>query len=308
MKTYIKYLKIVFLVFIVFLLGTLAYFFLFNQEGLDRVYYSWLEKDMQKSDTSQYGFHIMTTENETGDLRILDKGLITVDKNEKKAKIVVKKSEYEYFNTTTGAGEKSIDHYKQTYFIQVVDDTVYFYYHESTYQPNPTYFLKIYDQPDLAEAINAILFSDDIAFLDGDFVDLMIQKDRPHMTPNIVARSSINANVFYKPFQIIRGDNDTMGSVDVDFDRFSISTQGSGASYTIGDGEEIERIFESLFLFNSFTITLNDTQDLYAYAYKTLTGQEYDNGLEGVDCEQMMVINFYSDRHDAEPFNLPNIK
>ena len=304
MKTYTKYLKIVFLIFIVFLLGASAYFFVLNQEGLDRVYFSWLEKDLQKSDSYQYGFHIMTIEKVTGDLRIMDKGLITVDKSEKTAKIVVKKSEYEYFSDHTGIGEQAIDHYKQTYYIQVIDDTVYIYYHESTYQPDPTYFVKIYDQPDLAETISEILFSDDIAFLDGDFVDLIFQKDRPHMTPNFVARSSVDANVFYDPFQIIRGEEKVVGNMDIDFDRFTITTLGSGATVSEGD----ESIYSQFLTLNQFTITLNDTQDLYAYAYETLTGQVYDNGLDGVDCEQIIFINFFTDRHNPDTFNLPYIE
>ena len=96
--------------------------------------------------------------------------------------------------------------------------------------------------------------------------------------------------------------------MDVSFDRFSISTQGSGTSYSVREGEKIERIFKSMPLLNKFTITFNDTEELFAYAYESLTGEVYDNGLGDLDSEQMIIINFFTDRHNPDTFNLPNIK
>ncbi len=306
MKTFVKYMKIAFSIFIVFLLGAIAYFVVINQEGLDRTYFSWLEKDVQKSDSYQYGFHIMTVEKETGDLRIMDKGMITVFRDQQMAKIVVEKSEYKYFESNTVYwGEESTYSGRTVYYIEIIDDVVYLYIPDWT---NTIYSVETYDQFGLAEAVSELLFSYDVDFLVGEFIDLNFRQGRPHTTPNVQTTRMIDASALYEPFQIIRGDSENVGTLDVSFDRFSVSTQGSGAVYSIGEGEEIERIFKSFYLLNSFTITLDDTQDLYAYAYETLTGQVYDNGLDGVDCEQMMVINFYSDRHDAEPFNLPNIK
>ena len=207
MKTYTKYLKIAFLIFIVFLLGASAYFFVLNQEGLDRVYFSWLEADVQKSDLYQYGFNIMTVETDTTDLRIRYRGMITIIKDQKMAKIVVEKNEYEYYESdTVFFGETSTSFGRMVYYISIVDDAVYLYVPD---RANTVYSVKIYDHLGLADAVSELLFSYDVDFLEGEFIDLNVQTDRPNSSPNVEAIRRIDASPLYEPFQIIRGENET---------------------------------------------------------------------------------------------------
>ncbi len=175
----------------------------------------------------------------------------------------------------------------QIYYLAIVDDAVQIYSPE-----NGTYTMQSYQNDGLADAVSVLLFPTDISYLnDGTFVQSYTVTNT-YGYPRYSAQRSVPAENFYKPFEILCGDNDE----NTDLEDLSIN-------FNWNDQSELpEDIYR-------YGISMNDVTSLYAYAYEAWTGTAYENDLSmnGYSYQQSAEINFYDGWDEVETFELPSV-
>ena len=262
-----------------------------KSEG-DELIEEWLVENIQEADAYQFELisTIMYDEPNVVDgvvkeivlpdgiPNIFDHYTVTIFKSAKKAKIEFAYSEYYYQGRSTNETEMYTD---KVYYISVENDTVF------CYQPDASgnYTVQTYQDQELADAMSALLFPEDVAFLQGDVIQSIFSKDN---NPYLQLERVIQAQTFYLPFQRMIGEA-------VDKEDFYVNFSLMQEPYI------------SQWVFSIFTMRVND---YCATVYEAMTGKPYTNVMieNGYSYDTIIELYFYEDRFDVTDFDLPDVK
>ncbi len=246
----------------------------------------WLVENIQEVDA--YRFELITevygydeTGNENVNVSIDDIPTTTtthavmVSKIDKKAKIELTDREYYYPSTNETLTETYTD---IVYYLSVEDDVV------SIYIPDGggSHTVQSYQDQETADAISAILFPDDVAFLQGDIVQSIFSEDS---NPYLNLERKINSEPFYIAFKLMNDTFQEQGDIYLSFilmhEPYSVWT---------------------------FSMGSDRMNDYYGAVSEVLTGEPYTNEFieNGYTDDITIFAYFYEDRFAVEDFKLPN--
>ena len=254
----------------------------------DELIEEWLVENIQEADA--YQFELITevygydeTDNENVNVGIDDIPTTTttyavmVSKIVKKAKIELTDREYYYPSTNETLTETYTD---IVYYLSVKDDVV------SIYLPDGSgsHTVQSYQDQATADAISAILFPDDVAFLQGDIIQSIFSEDS---NPYLNLERKINSEPFYIAFKLM---NDTF--------------QEQGDIYL-----SCILMHEPYSLW-TFSMGSDRMNNYYGALSEVLTGESYTNEFieNGYTDDITIFAYFYEDRFDVEDFDLPDVK
>ena len=172
----------------------------------------------------------------------------------------------------------------QIYYLVLQDDAVSFYYPE-----NEGYAVKTLNDAEVAQAFNALLFPEDLSFLEkinsnhgatvsmGGSVALEVNRE-------------IDMAVLYEPFRLMIDDKPIPAEFPI-------------ANFVILVDEDDENVIE-------FELNLMSITEYLDYAYIAVYNEAPKNPLGDFDFPYMqdLYLTFYPDQFDVEKFDLPNIE
>ena len=170
------------------------------------------------------------------------------------------------------------------YYFEIKNDTVSYYYPE-----NGTYAVKTVKDAEVAQAFDALLFPENLNFLEKINENQGVKRSLGGYTELEVTRE-IDMSVLYEPFRLIRGDDKIPSELPVV--QFNVFTDKD---------PEMSGLFQINFI---------QADEYIDYVYFTIHNKMPENPLGDethIDAKNLW-MTFYPDQFDVEKFELPNIE